>query len=70
MKFISEQIYYITYIRSGCSYECDAVYLASCIEEAIAMAREEEKHNKIFIKEVRAGSTAKRKSTKSITIDV
>lgn len=68
MKFISEQIYYITYIRSDC--ECNAVYLAPCIEEAIAMAREEEKHNKIFIKEVRAGSTAKRKSTKSITIDV
>lgn len=69
MKFISEQIYYITYIRSGCSYECDAVYLAPCIEEAIAMAREENRE-KIFIKEVRAGNTAKRKSTKSITIDV
>lgn len=67
MKFISEQIYYITYIRSGC--ECNAVYLAPCIEEAIAMAREENRE-KIFIKEVRAGNTAKRKSTKSITIDV
>lgn len=69
MKFISEQIYYITYIGSGCSYESSATYIASCIEEAIAMAREENK-DKIFIKEVRAGNIAKRKSTKSITIDV
>lgn len=63
MKYITEQIYYITYINKVSIYENHDAYLASSIEEAIAMCKEENPN--CWITEVRTGSKVKRKSTKN-----
>lgn len=68
MRLITERIYYISYKLKGCTYECNEVYLADSIEEAISLCKESNKE--CFITEVRAGAVAKRKSTKQITVDV
>lgn len=68
MKFIAEQIYYITYNLKGCSYESERTYLADSIEDAIAMCKEE--NEGCFIKRVSAGNKAKRRTTKTITVDI
>ena len=68
MKFITEQLYYIEYKNAGTYYELSDSYIASTIEEAISMFRED--HPGSFIQGVTAGKKVKRKSTKTITIDI
>ena len=71
MKFITEQLYYIEYKTAGTYYELSDSYIASTIEEAISMFRED--HPNSFIQKVTVDSKVKRKSTKTtktITIDI
>lgn len=71
MKFITEQLYYIEYETTGTYYGLSDSYIASSIEEAISMFRED--HPNSFIQKVTVGSKVKRKSiktTKTITIDI
>lgn len=68
MKFVTEQIYHINYGAGSTHYELTASYIASTIEEAISMFRED--HPDSFIQGVTAGNKVKRKSTKTVTIDV
>lgn len=68
MKFIIEQLYYIEYNTAGSYCELSDSYIASTIEEAISMFRKD--HPDSFIQKVTVGSKVKRKSTKTITIDV
>lgn len=65
---ITEKIYCITYNSKDCSYEENMYCIADTIEEAIEMAREYNKGSNI--KEVRYCFSAKRKSTKTITVEV
>lgn len=65
---ITEKIYHITYNSKGYFYEENMYCIADTIEEAIEMAREYNKGSNI--KEIRYCFSAKRKSTKTITIDV
>ena len=71
MIFITEQLYYIEYKTAGTYYELSDSYIASTIEEAISMFRED--HPNSFIQKVTVSSKVKRKSTKTtktITIDI
>ena len=68
MKFIIEQLYYIEYKTAEIYCELSDSYIASTIEEAISMFRKD--HPDSFIQKVTVGSKVKRKSTKTITIDV
>lgn len=68
MKFVIEQLYYIEYNDARTYCELSDSYIASTIEEAISMFRKD--HPGSFIRKVMAGSKVKRKSTKTITIDV
>lgn len=67
-KYISEQVYAITYNSSGASYESIDWYIADSIEDAVAMCRD--RHKDCNIKEVRKVHNVHRKSTKTITVNV
>lgn len=69
MKLIKENLYNVIYSpESSSKYELYHQYIASSIEEAIQMCREQEKG--CLIKEVRFIGTTYRNSVKTITVEV
>lgn len=68
MRTVREKEYAVTYTLVKCTYELTNYYLAESMEEAIRMCREA--NEGCFIKEVRYLHEVKRKSTKTITVEV
>lgn len=68
MKYISEQIYHITFRPKNASFERNESFIADSIEEAISMCKD--CNQECIIIDVRRGTTAKRKTIKTITVDL
>lgn len=67
-SFIAERLYHFICTPEGCSYNHNYTYIASSLEDAISMCREEHPNN--IINEVKLGSIARRRSTKTVSIKV
>ena len=66
-KFITEEVYKVHLTEYNTSMY--AYYVTNCIEEAISMCREEFPKGEIWSIE-KVSISAKRKSTKTITVEV